>query len=153
MIRFIVLDSGPLGLVTHPQRSAPVVAIGDWLSHCLLSEVQFIVPAIVYYKLRRELMRANKTLGVSRLDAFVNIRPDRYLPLSDVALRLAADLWAQARRAGRPTAGHDALDIDVLIAAQVLSVNTRPSEIVIATTNAKHLSQFVAARDWTEIVL
>jgi predicted nucleic acid-binding protein len=148
--RFVFLDSGPLGLLTHPQRSAEVIAVTEWLSRCLLSGTRVIVPAIVYYELKRELLRAKKTLGVGRLDAFVNAAAGRYLPLSDEALRLAAELWAQSRQAGRPTAEPTAIDIDVLIAAQALSFGD-PSEVIIATTNAKHLAQFVTARHWNEI--
>ena len=79
-----------------------------------------IVPAIVYYELRRELLRARKSFGIARLDAFVAATPGRYLPLSDEALRLAADLWAKSRQEGRPTADPKDLDIDVIIAAQAL---------------------------------
>ena len=64
----------------------------------LLGGARVIVPAIVYYELKRELLRANKTIGIRRLDAFVNAAPGRYLSLSDYALRLAAELWAQARQ-------------------------------------------------------
>jgi hypothetical protein len=56
----LFLDSGPLGLLTHPQRSAEVLAITEWLTRCLLSGRRVIVPAIVYYELKRELLRANK---------------------------------------------------------------------------------------------
>jgi predicted nucleic acid-binding protein len=150
--QFVVLDSGPLGLLTHPQRSAEVVAVTEWLSGCLLSGARVIVPAIVYYELKRELLRAQKTLSVGRLDAFVNAASGRYLPLSDEALRLAAELWAQSRRQGRPTAEANALDIDVLIAAQAL-LFAAPSEVVVATTNPKHLAQFVTARHWNQIRL
>ena len=86
--------------------------------------------------------------GIARLEAFVNAAPDRYLPLSDTALRLAAEIWAESRRAGRPTADAKALDIDVLLAAQVLSLG---NAAVVATTNPKHLSQFIPARLWTDI--
>jgi predicted nucleic acid-binding protein len=72
--------------------------------------------------------------------------------LSDDALRLAAELWAQSRQAGRPTAEPKALDIDVLIAAQALSFGATPSEVVIATTNPRHLAQFINAKDWEEIL-
>ena len=116
MSRFIVLDSGPLGLLTHPQRNAEVVAITEWMSQCLLSGHRVIVPAIVYYELRRELIRANKAFGVSRLEVFASTTPGRYLPLSDEALRLAAELWAKARQQGRPTADVKDLDIDVILA-------------------------------------
>jgi predicted nucleic acid-binding protein len=94
------------------------------------------------------LLRAKKGIGIARLDQFVNARAGRYLPLSDEALRLAAELWAKARQGGRPTADGKALDIDVIIAAQALSFG---EEVVIATTNPKHLAQFVAAKHWSEI--
>ena len=104
--------------------------------------------AIVYYEIKRELLRANKIVGIARLDAFVNATPDRYVPLTDDALRFAAELWAQSRRTGRPTADATALDIDVLLAAQALR-SGRPALVV--TTNPKHLAQFVQAQLWTEI--
>ena len=152
MSRFLVLDSGPLGLLTHPQRNAEVVAITGWLSRCLLSGHRIIVPAIIYYELRRELLRANKNFSVSRLDAFASRTPGRYLPLSDEALRLAAELWAKARQQGRPTADAKDLDIDVILAAQALSFGPAPSDVVVATSNSKHLSQFITAQNWSEIL-
>jgi predicted nucleic acid-binding protein len=80
------------------------------------------------------------------------LRLDGNLPLSDDALRMAAELWAKSRREGRPTAESKALDIDVILAAQALSFGAAPSEVIIATTNARHLAQFVAARRWSEIL-
>jgi predicted nucleic acid-binding protein len=144
----LLLDSGPLGLITQPQRSHEVIAITDWLNDCLREGARVLVPAIVYYEIKRELLRANKTAGITRLDAFVNAAPDRYVPLTDDALRFAAELWAQSRRSGRPTADAMALDIDVLLAAQALRVVDSP---VVATTNPKHLSQFVPAMHWADI--
>ena len=144
----LFLDSGPLGLITQPQRSHEVIAITDWLKNCLVAGARVMVPAIVYYEIKRELLRANKTVGIARLDAFVNATPDRYVPLTDDALRFAAELWAQSRQAGRPTADAMALDIDVLLAAQALRIGGRP---LIATTNKKHLSQFISAEHWTDI--
>ena len=151
MSRFLFLDSGPLGLLTHPQRNTEVVAIADWLSRCLLRGHRVIIPAIVYYELKRELLRANKIFGVVRLDAFASATPGRYLPLSDEALRLAAEIWAKARQRGRPTADAKDLDIDVILAAQALSFGPAPSDVVVATSNAKHLSQFITAQNWSEI--
>jgi hypothetical protein len=84
--QFLFLDAGPLGLLTHPQRSAEVLAVAEWLSRCLLSGSRVIVPAIAYYELKRELLRARKSFGVARLDAFVAATSGRYLPLSDEAL-------------------------------------------------------------------
>ena len=116
MTDVLLLDSGPLGLITQPQRSHQVIAITDWLKDCLRAGARVLAPAIVYYEIKRELLRANKAVGIARLEAFVNAAPDRYVPLTDDALRFAAELWAQSRRAGRPTADASALDIDVLLA-------------------------------------
>jgi len=146
----IFLDSGPLGLLTHPQRSVEVLAVTEWISRGILSGSRVVVPAIVYYELKRELLRANKSFGVARLDAFVAATPGRYLPLADEALRLAADLWARARQQGHATADSKALDIDVIIAAQALSFPAA-SEVTVATSNPKHLAQFVPAKNWSEI--
>lgn len=127
--------------------------MADWLSRCLLSASRVIVPAIVYYEIKRELLRAKKTFGLARLDSFVTLTPGRYLPLTDEALRLAADLWATARQQGQLTADAKALDIDVILAAQALSFGAARDEVIVATTNAKHLSQFVTAKRWDEILL
>ena len=93
-----------------------------------------MVPAVVYYEIKRELIRANKTVGIARLDAFVGAAPDRYVLLTDDALRFAAELWARSRQAGRPTADAMALDIDVLLASQALRFGSSP---LVATTNEK----------------
>jgi len=58
----------------------------------------------------------------------------------------AAELWAVARRRGRPTADLKELDCDVILAAQALE-----QEAVVATENVAHLSQFVTARHWKDI--
>lgn len=144
----LFLDSGPLGLITQPQRSHEVIAITDWLKDCLLAGARVLVPAIVYYEIKRELLRANKVVGIGRLDTFVNATPGRYVPMTDDALRFAAELWARSRQEGRPTAEASALDIDVLLAAQALRFGSSP---LVATTNPKHLSQFLQARPWADI--
>ena len=62
-----------------------------------------LVPAIIYYELKRELLRAKKPFSIGRLDVFSRAS-NRYIPLTDEALRLSAELWAKARQEGRPTA-------------------------------------------------
>lgn len=52
--------------------------MNHWLIDCLSSGDAVLVPAIIYYELRRELLRARKVLGLSRLDAFVQGDPTRY---------------------------------------------------------------------------
>jgi predicted nucleic acid-binding protein len=144
----LLLDSGPLGLLTHPQHSPLVISLTDWLTRTLQKGVRVLVPAVIYYELKRELLRAGKSTSLRRLDAFVDAAPDRYLPLSDSALRMAAELWASARRAGRPTSPPEALDIDVLLAAQALALGR---EVLVVTLNRKHLELFVPAAHWNDI--
>jgi hypothetical protein len=44
------------------------VAINHWLIACLSSGDRVLAPAIIYYELRRELLRAGKSSGLARLD-------------------------------------------------------------------------------------
>jgi hypothetical protein len=90
--------------------------------------------------------------GCHRLDAFNTAEPDRYLLLSDAALKLAARHWAEARKRGTPTADRRELDCDVILAEQALTIGNRDTEFVIATTNVGHLAQFAPADIWENIV-
>ena len=58
-------------------------------------------------------------------------------------------LAAQARRQGQPTADDKALDGDVILAAQAMTLGG--TDVVIATTNVGHLSRFVPAALWPDI--
>ncbi|MBI4605804.1 MAG: nuclease [Planctomycetes bacterium] len=151
MTSVVVLDAGPLGLVTQRKGVPEADACKRWLATQVAAGVRVIVPEIADYEVRRELLRARKTSSVARLDAFNAARPDRYLPLTTRVFRRAASLWAEARQHGLPTSDPQALDADVLLAAQVLETGLRPAEVVVATTNVGHLSRFVEARLWREI--
>jgi hypothetical protein len=151
MSRVIILDTGPLGLLTNPKKAPEPRAITRWALDMMAAGHQLIVPAIADYEVRRELERVGHQKGLRHLDTFNAARADRYPPLSDGALRLAAKLWAQARNAGIPTADPKELDCDVLIAAQALTMGIPSSELVIATTNVGHLSRFVTADLWENI--
>lgn len=153
MIQVIFLDTGPLGLVTHRKGVPGADACRRWVADCLDAGARVVVPAIADYEVRRELRRAAKSPGLLRLDTFNAAEPDRYLPLSDAALKLAATLWAEARQKGLPTADPRELDGDVILAAQALTFGAPPEEIVIATTNVGHLARFVTAETWTNIVV
>jgi len=84
---------------------------------------------------------------LARLDALVGLL--EYLPLTTVAMRQAALFWAQARQQGQPTADNKALDGDVILAAQAITLGI--ADTVIATTNVGHLSRFVPAALWPDI--
>jgi hypothetical protein len=67
-------------------------------------------------------------------------------------MRLAAQFWARARNQGTPTASGDALDCDIILAAQAAQLAAESADrVVIATTNVRHLALFAEARYWNQI--
>jgi predicted nucleic acid-binding protein len=99
---------------------------------------------------RRELIRANKLQSVQQLDRFKTVL--EYIPLNTEMILKAAELWAQVRQMGQPTADPNALDGDVILAAQTITIaQQRQQEIIIATTNVGHLSRFTTAQHWRDI--
>ncbi|AFZ59016.1 nuclease [Anabaena cylindrica FACHB-243] len=147
MNRVILLDAGPIGLVTNPKLSDESLACAKWLQMLIFSSVRVIVPEIADYEVRRELLRANKLKGIARLDELTQLV--EYLPITTNSMRQAALLWAQARQKGQPTAGDKTIDGDIILVAQAINLNV--SDVVIATTNVGHLSRFVNADLWQNI--
>ncbi len=147
MKRIVLLDAGPLGLVTNPKLSPQSLACNQWLQSLLLEGVHVLVPEIADYEVRRELLRARKLKGVQRLDNLIEIIG--YLPLTTAVMREAAQLWAQIRQSGQPTADRHALDGDVILAAQARSIPA--DDVIVATTNVGHLARLVEAALWTDI--
>lgn len=146
MSRIIILDSGPLGMVTNPQAKPPYLECQLWLDSLLQNGEMVILPEIADYEVRRELIRAGKERGIRKLDLFKNVLT--YRPLTTEVMLLAAQLWAQARMRGRATSEANALDGDVILAAQAILEASEGNQVVIATTNVGHLSQFIDAREW-----
>jgi len=151
MILTVFLDAGPLGLVTNPKKTPDTIAAAQWVFDMEAAGHRFIVPAIADYEVRRELIRAGKSNGITRLNTFNAMEPGRFLSVTDSALLLGADLWARARNAGTPTADPRELDGDVLIAAKALDTGLPASDFIIATVNVGHLALFVPAEEWTKI--
>jgi len=151
MNRIIVLDSSPLGLLFQRPGFQKADECREWLKHHLSRGVRVIVPEIVNYELRRELLRLRRTSAVTALAAFIRAVPGRFVPIKTAAMDLAAELWAQARQHGKPTADIHALDVDTILAAQVLAEGWQPAEFVVTTTNLAHLSQFLPAELWTKL--
>ena len=154
MSLIVLLDSGPLGLATNPKESVESLACKNWLRQLTQSGHQALVPAITDYEVRRELKLYGKTNGLRNLDTLT--ASAGYVPLTPQALWLAADLWAQVRQAGLPTAERFALDADVILAAQARTLDTGFWEmpgaaVVIATSNVGHLARLAEARHWRDI--
>ncbi len=104
----IVLDTGPLGKISHPR---PNREIANWLERVLRDGAIAYIPEIADYEVRRELIRAGLQERVNRLDRLKAVL--NYLPINTEVMLKAAELWAQARKRGTPTADPKALDADV----------------------------------------
>jgi hypothetical protein len=63
-------------------------------------------------------------------------------------MRKAAEFWADARRRGYATAPDLALDGDVILAAQAVTLG---NNVVIATDNVNHLSRYATVAPWDRI--
>jgi len=144
-----VLDAGPLGLITNPRATPSAMACREWVVRRLSDGNVFLVSEISDYEIRRELIRAGKSAGLARLDAFNSQVVGRYLPITTAVMHHASELWAQARTRGTPTADPKELDADVILAASALSV--KHQNVIVATANVGHLGQFVAADLWQNI--
>lgn len=143
----ILLDSGPLSLLSMPHKPPLSLACEQWFEKLSGQGVKFIVPEITDYELRRELLRAGKSNGIAELESL--IKNTTYLPISTQAMRQAATFWAQARQHGQPTAGDKNLDADMILCAQAVTLGA--SNFIVATTNLRHLRRFVPADLWQNI--
>lgn len=129
----VMLDASVLGQVAHPKIK---LDISNWLDALLLSGVPVIHPEISDYEVRRELIRAGKTASVARLE-YMKARLV-YQPLTTNTMLLAAQLWADARKRGKPTAANNRLDADAILAAQAQECSA-----TLISDNVAHLIQFV----------
>ncbi len=130
-------------------------SLAAWLTQALADSTgrfRIVLPAISDYELRRKLLHLSRYRrlkeakeSLQRLDELVEYL--EYLPLDAETMWRAANLWADARGRGTSTSADRALDGDVILAAQALEVDG-----AVLTTNTKHLSQFVPAHYWEELV-
>ncbi len=140
----VLLDAGPLGLISNPKALQIANECRGWMRELTARGVRFCLPEIVDYEVRRELLRGEKVRGLARLDLLKS--SIWYLPITTPVMEKAAVLWADVRKRGLPTADPKALDCDVILAAQAISVNG-----VVATENVGHLGRYVSASHWREL--
>jgi predicted nucleic acid-binding protein len=111
--------------------------------------VLIVIPEISDYEVRRELIRSGKVQGINRLDMLQLITG--YAPITTEVMRKAAQLWAIARNQGQPTADNRSLDADVILAATAHIISEQDNDVVIATSNVRHLERFTSAKLWVDI--
>lgn len=140
----VLLDAGPLGMISHPRATDE---ISSWLLGLLASKTKVLIPEIADYEVRRELLRVGSTRGIERLNELRTTLG--FVPITSEAMLQAAAFWADARRRGRPTASDDSLDADVILAAQAATLADKT--VIVASTNPRHISRFVPAEHWQDI--
>lgn len=149
----VILDTSPLGRITNPNASPTNDTCKRWLKDLLLKGVKVTVPEISDYELHRELLRANKTAGLQRLNQLASLIG--YAPITTPTMLKASELWANIRNLNLPTASDDALDGDVILAAQAIPIQNKPENIgervIVATENLAHLSRLTDADEWQNI--
>jgi predicted nucleic acid-binding protein len=139
----VMLDSGPLGRIAHPKPNPEII---EWLTQLLDDNVEVMIPEITDYEIRRSLLLADLKKSIARLDQLKQALI--YRPINTANMLKAAELWADARKRGKPTADLKELDGDVILAAQALQVDA-----IVATENVGHLSLFVEAKHWKDIII
>ena len=149
MTQIVLLDSTPVGLITNPKATPLAIECQQWLERLIDRGFHVVLPEIIDYEIRRELLRVNKMKSIRRLDELKSALT--YLPITTEVMLRAAQMWAQVRQQGKPTADNKALDGDVILAAQAILIGSEEYPSIVATSNPKHLSLFVNARDWQDI--
>lgn len=147
MVKAVFLDSGPLGLLSNPNNTPQPVACRRWATDLEAAGHRLIVPEITDYEVRRELTRLGATISLNLLDQLGTRL--QYLPLDTPTMRRAAELWAQARQQGRPTAGDNTIDCDMILIAQAQTLAL--PNTVVATANLGHFRTYIAAELWWAI--
>jgi predicted nucleic acid-binding protein len=151
MVRFILFDSGPLGLAVCRTGTKGLAEFGTRLAELEMAGVSILIPAVIDYEVRRELVRIGATAKLRKLE---RLRERfRILPVSGAAWLRAAEFWALLRRMGLPTGSDAALDADAVLAGCAATVGRPGDEVVIASSNVRHLSRFpgIDAREWISI--
>ena len=136
-------------MLVHPSETGEPRECKTWLKQLVVRGASVYVPEIADYELRRELLRMKSAESIKRLDELKTRL--HYAPITTAAMLKAAEHWATARSAGRPTADDKALDGDAILAAQSALLPQSGDTVVVATTNVGHLSQFIDARSWRDI--
>jgi hypothetical protein len=160
MPKYFFLDTGPLSncvVKISPKPGTPLTpaeACRTWLTECERAGAMVLVPAIAYYECLLEIERRRASAQKTRLQQYC-FQPGRFMPLTTTHLEDAALLLAEARRTGTPLAHDEALDADVILCALVQSfvrsLGIIPADYIVATTNTRHLTQFVNAAEWQTI--
>ena len=150
MTKTVLLDSGPLGVIAHPNPKEAGRRCQEWAARVRQQGATLLVPDVADYEVRRSFLKTNAVRSLGRLDT---LRLDfGSAPVTPDVWRKAAELWAVARLAGLPTAPDYALDADVILAALAHVMSATGANVWIATANIGHLARLYEKCDeWQNI--
>lgn len=152
MTATVLLDAGPLGLVTNTNpRNPEAVQCAQWLMSLLSNGIRVCIPEVSDYEVRRSLIKIDSKKSINKLDQLNSVLD--YQPITTLAMRQAAEFWARARKRGNPTADDKALDGDMVLVGQASEILQKGDNVIIATTNVKHIELFTDARQWNNITV
>jgi predicted nucleic acid-binding protein len=152
----IFLDSSILGQLCSTGVTDELAKLDSWFERSLIRAV-VVSSTICDYEVRRGLLLAREqginAGGLPLLDRLHQAID--FLPVDEDILRSAAEIWAKARIEGQPTAGDSNIDADMIICAtwQDLATHYPGQEVVIVTTNVRHLSRFANAVVWQDVTI
>jgi len=151
----VFLDTNILGSLSNPNASPKAVQCQIWFERLLARGGYFVSSELCFYEAKRSLVlgvkRGVNSQGLEKLIALRDLVD--FIPVTPSVADLVAEIWAEARLQGIPTADAENLDIDMFIAAhwRLLQEEFPGRYVVVSTTNIKHLSRFTEAKEWREI--
>jgi predicted nucleic acid-binding protein len=157
----ILLDSNILGLICNDNNSFDEARqCQQWFYSSFTRGGRLITSDISNYEVMRGLISSSIDSGkiVPGIKSLESLKTDgflEFLPVSTEAFDLAADLWARASTSGQTTRDEKDIDFDIIISAQYLLLKDEfpGQEVIVTTTNLKHLSIFCEAAHWRDINL
>jgi predicted nucleic acid-binding protein len=151
----IFLDTNILGKLANPNQIEEALKCRKWFEKLLVRGVYFVSSELCFYEVKRSLILALKKGGTDRgikkleeLRLFVDV-----LAVDQQISDLSAEIWAETKLKGIPTANQENIDIEIIIAAhwQALKQEFPGRYIIVSTTNIKHLDLLTDAREWQDI--
>jgi hypothetical protein len=143
MSEVVLLDSGPLGMYAHPKAHKENRECRRRVNELLVAGAQVRAPSVAVYENRRKLVHIQgqhpAAKGLARFDEAVRLLG--LVPMTEEVMRLASELWGDARHRGIVTAPPEALDGDVILAAHAFIEAATGRLVEIATTNSSDLTQ------------
>jgi predicted nucleic acid-binding protein len=155
----IFLDSNIVGLLCN-NNYFEGVECRNWFFSQYSRGSRFFTSDICIYEVRRGLLKSSiarrePVPGLLALQAIRNNDYLEFLSVSTEVLDLAAEIWAEVATGGRTTRDDKNIDVDIIISAhyQILVDLYQGQQVIVATKNLKHISQFCAAANWQDIRL